>query len=288
METILIVGATGVLGTEVVRQLRAEQKTVRALVRTTSAPEKVEALRAMGAEIAIGDLKDPATLVPVFQGCARVISTASSTLSRAEGDSIDTVDRDGQLRAIEAARAAGVQQFVLVSFPEFAQGFPLQDAKRQVEQALIASGMGYTILRPTHFAEIWFSPALGFDAAARTARIFGDGNAPMNWISFFDVATACRKALGNPRALNQCFDLGGPEALSQLDIVRAMERQGGPAFTLEHVPLEALQGQYEASEDPMQKSFAALMLVVTSGKWVFNSDDARQCLGMEMRRVAGA
>ena len=154
MATTLVIGATGILGREVVGRLRAEGRSVRALVRAHSDPEKVQALRDVGADIVEGDLKDPDTLPAACAGVTHVVSTASSTLSRGEGDTIDSVDRQGQLNLIEAARKAGVQQFVLVSFPAASMPFPLQDAKRVAEDALRASGMSYTILQPTHFWEI--------------------------------------------------------------------------------------------------------------------------------------
>jgi uncharacterized protein YbjT (DUF2867 family) len=282
MDMTLVIGATGILGGEVVRQLRAQGQPVRALVRHSSDPAKVQALLAGGAEIAEADLKEPATLAQAFRGIARVVSTASSTLSRRDGDDIASVDRDGQLNAVKAAQAAGVDQFVLVSFPPASVAFPLQDAKRGVEEALRTSGIAYTILHPTHFWEIWCSPVLGFDAQGRTARIFGDGTARMSWVSFLDVATACVRSLGNPRARNRTFDIGGPEPLSQLDMVRMFEETGQRPFEREHLPIEALRAQYEGAQDPLQKSFAALMLIIASGEWVFDSAAAHDALGMTM------
>lgn len=280
MATTLVIGATGVLGREVVGRLRAEGRTVRALVRAHSDPEKVQALRDVGADIVEGDLKDPDTLPAACAGVTHVVSTASSTLSRGEGDTIDSVDRQGQLNLIEAARKAGVQQFVLVSFPPASMPFPLQDAKRAAEDALRASGMSYTILHPTHFWEIWCSPALGFDPQARTARIFGEGTAPMQWVSFFDVAAAVVRSLDNPAAINRRLTIGGPAPLSQLDIVRVFEEVGGQPFAREHVPLDVLRSQFETVADPLQQSFIALMLLVASGEWVFDNADVQAALGL--------
>ena len=281
MGTTLVIGATGILGGEIVRRLRAEGQAVRALVRATSDRNRVQALSGAGAELAEGDLKHPASLSAAMRGVTRVVSTASCTLSRSDGDHIGSVDRDGQLAAIEAARAEGVEQFVLVSFPHAATPSPLQDAKRSAEAALRASGIPYTILQPAHFWEVWLSPALGFDAQARKARLFGDGTAPMNWVSLLDVANAVVRALGNPRAINQTFVLGGPEPLSQLDIVRIFEEAGGRPFEREHVPLDAIRGQHAAATDPLEKSFASLMLVIASGDWVFDSAPAKSALELE-------
>src|SRR5688572_8916247 len=152
----LVIGATGLLGTEICRLLAAEGRPVRALVRPTSEPAKVERLQSIGAEIVLGDLKDRSSLDAACQGIQAVVSTASATLSRLEGDSIETVDRNGQLGLIDAAKTTGVDRLVLVSFPNMNVEFPLQTAKREVEQHLRESGMAYTILQPTFFLEVWF------------------------------------------------------------------------------------------------------------------------------------
>jgi uncharacterized protein YbjT (DUF2867 family) len=65
--------------------------------------------------------------------------------------------------------------------------FPLQTAKRDVEQHLKESGLDYTILRPTFFMDVWLSEALGFDANAQ-AQIYGSGRNKISSISYHDVA----------------------------------------------------------------------------------------------------
>jgi uncharacterized protein YbjT (DUF2867 family) len=105
---ILVVGATGLLGTRVCERLRAEGQPVRALVRRTSNPDKVNALRSLGCELATGDLKDPPQIQAACQGISALISTASSTLSRQAGDSIETVDL-GPARTCECRKKRGGQ-----------------------------------------------------------------------------------------------------------------------------------------------------------------------------------
>src|SRR6266850_6932271 len=170
---ILVVGATGLLGAEICRLVTQRGNPLRALVRGTSNPDRVAHLKSIGAEQVRGDLKDQGSLDAACRGASAVISTASSTMSRQEGDSIESVDRQGQLHLIEAAAAAGVQQLILISFSSFAPDFPLQSAKRAVEKRLRESGMTYTILQPTFFTEVWLSPALGFDAANAKAQVYG-------------------------------------------------------------------------------------------------------------------
>jgi uncharacterized protein YbjT (DUF2867 family) len=65
---ILVVGATGLLGTRICERLRAEEQPVRALVRRTSNPDKVNALTSLGCELATGDLKEPSQIHAACQG----------------------------------------------------------------------------------------------------------------------------------------------------------------------------------------------------------------------------
>lgn len=262
----LVVGATGLLGMEICRLLAEQGKPLRALVRKSSDPEKIAALKKMGADLAYGDMKDRASLDAACQGVDAVISTASSTFSRQEGDSIDSVDRQGQLNVVDAAAAAGVKQFVLVSFvkdPSFP--FPLAEAKMEVEDHLKQSGMDYTILEANFFMEIWLSPAIGFDYPNAKARVYGDGQPKISWVSYKDVAQFAVAAVDKPEAKNKVIPVGGPKPLSPKEVIRAFEQAMDKTFEVEYVPTAALQEQFSSAPDPMSKSFAALMLAYTMG-----------------------
>jgi NADH dehydrogenase len=187
-----------------------------------------------------------------------VVSTASSVFSSADGDTIESVDRGGQLSLVGAAGAAGVRRFVYVSFAPMAVDSPLQQAKRVVERNIQASGMSHAILRPANFMEIWLSPALGFDAIHATARVVGDGTAPVSWISFRDVARVAVAAIGAGE--DSTLEFGVPEALSPLEVVRVFEDHLGASFSVEHVAEAAVEGQLRAAPDPLAASFAAMML----------------------------
>jgi uncharacterized protein YbjT (DUF2867 family) len=281
----LVVGATGMLGGEICRLLAERGKPVRALVRETSSPEKVAALRSLGAELVRGDLKDRLSLDAACRGARAVISTASSTLSRQAGDSIETVDRQGQLSLVDAATAAGVRHFILISFPGIDIEFPLQSAKRTVEQRLRRSGMTYTILQPTFFDEVWLSPAAGFDLVNGKAQVYGAGDNKISWISFHDVAEFAVAALDNPQAKNAVLRLGGPDALSPLEVVRLVEQTTGKRFIIEHVPEEALRAQHSAATDPLQQSFAALMLYYARGDVIDMKGTLRDFPGQRLTSV---
>ncbi len=276
----LIVGATGSLGSEICRRLAGQGESIKALVRETSDPEKVAQLKSLGAELVRGDLKDPLSLKTACRDVSAIISTASSTLSRQKGDSIQSVDQQGQWDLVDAAEAAGVKHFVLISFPNIDIDFPLQKAKRAVEDRLRQSQMTHTILQPTFFMEVWLSPALGFDPANAKAQIYGDGHNKISWISFYDVARFAVAALDNPRARNATVKLGGPEALSPLEVVRVVEQSLGKPVVVQHVPEEALRAQYSAATDPLQQSFSALMLYYARGD-VIDMTDTRRAFSIE-------
>jgi NADH dehydrogenase len=262
----LLVGATGLLGLEICQRFAASGRQVRALIRSTADGRKRAALEALGAELVEGDLKDAASLARACAGVRAVISTASSTLSRQGGDSIETVDHHGQLALVDAARQAGVDRFVFVSFRDNPRiQFPLTVAKRAVERALEMSGMAYTILQSSYFMEVWLTPALGFDATNRKVRLYGDGDQPISWISYKDVARAAADAVIEGVGRNMIVELGGPQPLSPREVVRMFEAAGAGEITTENVPVPVLESQLDAATDPLQQSFAGLMLQYAAG-----------------------
>jgi NADH dehydrogenase len=220
----------------------------------------------MGADIYVGDLKYPMSIAKACEGITQVISTASSTITQQEGDNIQTVDHDGQLNLVKVAKEAGVKKFVFISFtdsPEF--DHPLNKSKRCVEKALKESGMNWTSLWASYFMESWLSSALGFDYANAQVRIYGNGERKISWISFRDVAKFAVHALYSPAADNTIIQIGGPNQLSPKEVVKIFEEVQGRKFTIEYVPVEALQHQKETAQDPLQESFAGLMLHYASG-----------------------
>lgn len=273
---ILVVGSTGRLGSEIVRQLREQNQPVRALVRKTSDREKVANLASHGATIVEGHLTDQASLVAVCRGVDTVITTATSTASQTPGDSIPRIDQLGQLHLVEAAMETGVRQFIYMSYSRNIKvDCPLTTAKRTVEYRVIGSGMNYTILRSSYFMEVWLSPFVGFDYPNNQARIYGSGHNPISWISYVDVARFTVMVVKEPAAHNAVLELGGPEKLSPNEVVKLFEQGSGKAFRVDHVPVEALEGQKAATDDPLQQSFAGLMLSYAQGDPIDMQDTLR-------------
>jgi NADH dehydrogenase len=265
---ILVVGATGMVGAEICRLLAAAGKPVKALVRGTSNPARVATLERLGAVVVQGDLRDRRSLELACEGVEAVVTTASSMplAYQLDENTPQVTDQDGGLSLVDVASDAGVRHLVYTSFPPMVGSFPLQDAKRAVEERLKNSGLAYTILQPTFFMEVWLSPAVGFDFPNHKAVIYGTGDNPISWISALDVARFAVASLDNRAAENATLELGGPEGITPAEVVSIFERAAGRPFDVTHVPTEALRAQFAAATDPMQKSFTGLMLNYASAK----------------------
>jgi uncharacterized protein YbjT (DUF2867 family) len=258
---ILVVGSTGHLGSEIVRLLRERGESVRGLVRSTSAPENVARLREMGAETTVGNLRDRASLDAAVHGARTVISTVSIIRTAQEGDSFEDTDAAGNISLIDAAKAVGAEHFIFVSFDGAAfPDTPLFKAKRAVDTYLRSSGMGYTILHPPPFMEVWLGPMLFGDPSAGPVKVYGPGDRKVPYISMYDVARVAVYAATNPSARNKTIAFGGPEGITQRDVVRTFEQALGKSLDVTEVPEQALEAQWKSAQNPFEKTFAGLML----------------------------
>jgi uncharacterized protein YbjT (DUF2867 family) len=228
---ILVVGATGQLGGVITRRLLAKNQSVRILAREGSA---WQALKDAGAEVSIGDLKSPGTLDAACAGIDVVITTANSAL-RGGADTTQTVDIDGNRNLIDAARKAGVKQFIFVSAFGVTTDSPVSlfQAKALSEAYLRSSGLAYTILAPDGFIDVWLpmivvGPALG----GQPVTIVGEGRRKHSLIAVDDVASFAIAAIGHSQAMNRHLPLGGPEAVSWRDVIAVFERRIGRAIPI--------------------------------------------------------
>src|SRR6266446_423705 len=261
---ILIVGSTGFLGNAVTKKLAAGQP-VTALVRDADS-DKARALQAAGARLVTGDLKDRASLEKALAGVDTVICTASSTLSRREGDSLDTVDNKGVQTLIDVAERKGARRFIFFSFSRnITVDAPLARFKRAAEKRLESSKLDYTILLPTYFADVWLTPAVGFDVAGGKVRVYGDGRAKISYVGVEDVAKAVVACVDNPKASRKAIPVGGSKAYSQLEAVELVERATGKKVEREHMTAAQIEAARAAATDPMQDSFLALFEALAQG-----------------------
>jgi uncharacterized protein YbjT (DUF2867 family) len=215
---VLVAGATGGTGREIVRQALAKGYRVRALVRDEA---KARGIFADTVQYAVGDVKDPGTLPAAVKGVTYVVSALGGHGRSEPGNKPEFVDFGGVAALATAAKSAGVRQFVLVSsmgvtdpdhpLNKFADNVLI--FKLKGENALRASGVPYTIVRPTGLKDIPGGGGL---------RILqGDPKNTVGAIARADVATACVEALGRKDASNKTFALLGDPAGAPVDWSRA-------------------------------------------------------------------
>jgi uncharacterized protein YbjT (DUF2867 family) len=201
MKPILVAGATGGVGSHIVRKLLDRGAAVRVLVRDAA---KARKMFGDGAAIVVGDTRNPETLGAALEG-ARAVICATGSGTPLGDNTPEKVDYEGVRNLAEAAKTAGVEQFVLVSsiavtkpdHPLNAFGKVLS-WKLKGEDALRASGLTYTVIRPGGLRD---------EPGGRTALRFDQGDRIMGMISREDVAEVCIQALGRPAAFNVTLEV---------------------------------------------------------------------------------
>jgi uncharacterized protein YbjT (DUF2867 family) len=219
-------------------------------------------------QIVEGDLRDASSFDKVLTDISAIICSASAMpLSYIPDENdLQNVDLDGMRNFIKHAKNKSIKRLIYISFSaNINLEFPLRNAKRATEHYLKNSGMVYTILRPSYFMETWLSPAAGFDPEEGKVQIFGEGNQPISFISFKDVASFAIDSLTNIITRNATLELGGPNKFSQLDVVKIFEKTAQKKFDLEFIPENILKAKMNSTADPMQKSLAGLMLCAAHG-----------------------
>jgi NADH dehydrogenase len=250
----LVVGATGQLGGLIARRLLERGTDVRVLVRPRSA---YQPLVDAGAQPVLGDLKDRASLDAAVQGVDVVITTANAAAGSG-ADNPETVDLVGNRDLIDAARAAGVGQFIFTSAlgctPD--SPVPFMRAKGFSEQHLRGSGMPFTILAPDFFMEVWIGAIVDLALAeGRPVTIVGEGHRKHSTVSMVDVAAFALASIGHPAATNRYLAIGGPQALSWREIVAIYEQVLGRA-----IPIQTLApGELVPGLPPLASGFMAAM-----------------------------
>jgi uncharacterized protein YbjT (DUF2867 family) len=235
----LVTGATGDLGRKIVGLLRQRDLPVRAFVRLTSRHGELEQ---RGAEIFIGDLQQERDIQKACQGVQCVISAhGSNELNRGKPEAIDY---RANIDLIDAAKAAGVQHFVFVSVLGADRGYedaPVFKAKWAVEQYLRASGLNYTILRPSGFASDLIPAAERFQQTG-IYLLIGDPKIRTSIVSTDDLARMAIEAVNVEEVRNQVLPVGGPEAFAREEIPKLFGRIFNREPLIINPPLGALDG----------------------------------------------
>jgi len=231
----LVTGATGGLGRRIVRSLRERQMPVRAFVRLTS---RYSELEHRGAEIFIGDLQQDKDIEKACRGVQYIISAHGG-----EGNA-QALGYRANIELIDRAKEAGVQHFVFISVLGVDRGYedaPSFKAKREVEKYLIASGLNYTILRPSGFASNLLPLAEQFRETG-IYLLIGDRQSRTSIVSTDDLAQIAVGSVSVEGARNQILPVGGPDVLQRQDIPRIFGRIFNTEPIIINPPLFVLDG----------------------------------------------
>jgi len=237
---VLVVGATGQLGSVITRKLLAAGTPVRALARNA---EKLAPLAAAGAEIAAVDLRNVAKLTEACRGITQIVATANNNMGKGE-TSPTRIDLSGYQNLCAAVRNTGVQRLVYTSFRGVDQFAPVDifRVKWYIEDAIRRSGVRHVMLRPTAFMDVWIDQVLVPDIRRKgVTPIFGDGTAVANYIAVDDVAEFAVKILAREDVANEAVECGGPSDISLNDLARLVERRFGASGKRRHIPVPVLK-----------------------------------------------
>jgi len=205
-QTVLIIGATGYIGSAVVEEAVNQGYDVIAVTRSPAKEGQFA-----GAEVVVADVSDPAAMAKIFARKVEVVISCLATRSGLPKD-FDDIDYKATLNVLNAAQESGTDKFILLSAicvrkPDL----PLQLAKLKMEDALMRSGIEYTIVRPT--AYFWvFDTQTKMIMKGKPGYVVGTGNqATHNPIAKEDLAEFMVSSISNSERRNRVFILGGPE-----------------------------------------------------------------------------
>jgi NADH dehydrogenase len=229
---ILVAGGTGRLGTLVVRRLLERGERVRVLTRRPASADHL----GDEVEVAVGDLRDPASLHAAVAGVDVAVSAAHGFLGP-RGTSPTTVDRDGNANRTAAAGSVGAE-LVLVSIVGAAADSPIElfRMKHAAEQRALASAVPTTVVRATAFLELWIE--LLEQTAGRSGRplVFGKGDNPISFVSVTDVAALVDLAIHDRSTRGEVLEIGGPDALTFNELAAWVQAAAGRTGAARHLP----------------------------------------------------
>ena len=236
---ILVTGATGLNGSELVRRLSARGVHVRALVRNTARATGLASLPMV--EIVEGDMAHPETLTVPLKGVERAMLISSS----------DPAMLEVQSNFIEEARKAGVKHVVKLSgiMPELDSPFRYARMHGEIERRLEDSGMAFTHLRAGEFMHAYFRQVPSI--VAREAFFLPMEDAKIASIDIGDIAEVAATVLTSPGHEGKIYPLTGPEALSMSEVAEKLSTATGKRIRYINItPGEAKKAQLAAGIPP--------------------------------------
>lgn len=269
---ILVVGATGVVGSELVKQLAATGRRFRALVRSEAKTRSLPSL----AEPVIGDLLTPGTLARAFEGAKRVFILSPPT---ADMEKMVT-------NAFLAAREAGATHIVYLSaFGAGTLEAPHWHAHGANEKRLSTLGLDWTVLRPTRF--MTHAPYAWAPVFERGLLLEGGGAGIFPMIDPADIAAVALRALTEDSHQGQTYELTSDDAYTAADLARTISEAIRRDVNVFQGDGDALQQALIAAGVPPE--YAPLMVkayaTVAAGSWYITTT-APEILGRPARTYA--
>jgi uncharacterized protein YbjT (DUF2867 family) len=266
---LLVTGATGTTGRELVAALVARGAPVRALVRDAA---RGRDLLGDGVELVEGDFERPETVVAAFEGVERVYVLTPPHPQQA----------DWERGVLAGARDAGVELVVRHSLQGADDDSPMAAARlhRRSERELEASGLPFVVLRPNFFDQT-FAGGMVVQGAMYTAA--GDGR--VSFVDVRDVAGAAAAVLTGDGHEGRTYTLTGPEALTFAEAAAVIGEVTGRPVQHVNVPAEQLAaGMAQAGvPDWLAQDIAALQTAYAAGAGAEVTDDVRMLTGRDPR-----
>jgi NADH dehydrogenase len=233
---VLITGITGLVGRSLVSRLLQSGWRVRGLTRSARHAKELETV---GCRAIIGDIRDDHAVEHAISKAHTVIHLVA-ILRPWRSATYDAITAEGTERVISAAKRAGVERFIYVSALGVSSGDanPYMAAKWQAEEAVRASGLNYTIFRPSYLygRDGAFLQLLEQLAGLPVIPVIGPGRQKLQILLVEDLADCMMVALGHAPSVGKIYEIGGPEPLEFhqiLDAVcRAKGKQPRPKFSV--------------------------------------------------------
>jgi uncharacterized protein YbjT (DUF2867 family) len=227
--TVMVTGASGVLGHAIVRAL-ADRDEVRATVRR---PEAGDPLRALGAKVAVLPVDEPDELIEILPRVHTIVHLVGGVNQPSDGE-ILAANHGSSLAAVAAAKEAGTRRLILLSVPgaSLDHEHPFLRAKGLAEEVVVQSGLEHAVLRLSHaygLGGLWFAATV---MGADHGFVIGDGTQRWAPVLADDVARVVAAIDDRSDTVEGTWSLGGPEELTA-DEVFAIEGEGGEPAHLE-------------------------------------------------------
>lgn len=256
--TVLVTGASGVVGTAVVRALLGREE-VRATVRR---PEAAEPLRALGAKVTVRACATPDEVAEVLPRCHTLVHLIGG-VAQPDPESLVRANLESVRAAIEAAHEAGTRRFVFVSVPgaDAESAHPFLRVKGLAEEAVAASGLEYAILRVAHaygLGGLWFTSAV-HGALASPPFVCGPGTQEVAPVFAEDVGDVVAGIDDEDGRIGGTFGLEGPDVVTA-DRLAGLLRDDdvAPAHADGQAAAEVLTRLLETPVDAVTASFFAM------------------------------